>query len=305
MRRAVKWLALRIHELAAKDSRIASLYLGLFRLLKYLPDGRWKQQVLNSLGSIRWPVIGLRPARVQIGASITISLVPHPEEFDFAAHIFRRLRYEQEVMSWLQGRKYEIVIEIGANVGIYTLFFSRQWPGARVYSFEPSGKAYLRLMENLTLNDCGNVRAFNCAVAAQTGLLDFYEPEGHLTNGSLDQSFARIFAGSVRSTKVPGISGTQIAQLLPKGKRVLFKIDVEGSEPTVLGSLEQIIRSERPDILIEVLEPTVDALNRIRWLSGYRYYQLEADGPHERDIFTAGKSRDYALVPSTAEATTA
>jgi len=51
---------------------------------------------------------------------VNVSIVPHLGEFDFAAHICRRMKYEREVVSWLSDRQYDFVIEIGANVGIYT-----------------------------------------------------------------------------------------------------------------------------------------------------------------------------------------
>ena len=254
--------------------------------------------MLSSLQSAKWPIVKLSPARVRLDASIVVTLIPHLEEFDFAAHIYRQLSYEREVMHWLKERSYDLVIEIGANVGIYTLFFSHLRPAAHIYCFEPSRTAYGRLLENLALNDCENVLPFNCAVADQTGFLDFHEPDGHLTNGSLDASFARIFSDLVKSTKVASISGKEVMQLIPKGKKVLVKIDVEGAEPIVLDSLEQLIARDRPDIVIEVLSPTVDALNRIKWLRAYRFFQLDSDGPHERDSFVVGENRDYALIPA-------
>jgi FkbM family methyltransferase len=300
-RSLVKQFVGSIHRMAASRQWSAGRYLRLFRLAKYLPDDRWKNYVLNSLESVKWPDIALPPARVNLGPSITVSLIPHLQEFDFAAHLYRRMGYECEVKSWLQGRQYDAVIEIGANIGIYSLLFSRMWPACRISCFEPSRTAYRRLVENLALNDCRNVYPFNCAVASQTGFLEFHEPAGHLINGSLDRSFAQMFADSIDSTKVVAISGTEIAQLIPTGKRVLLKIDVEGAEPEVLGSLASFIAAERPDILIEVLPPTVDALNRIDVLRPYRFYQLDSDGPQQRDCFVAGKNRDYALIPRQSE----
>jgi hypothetical protein len=50
---ALKCLASTTHRVAARDVRLASCYLRLFRSLKLLPDGRWKQFVVNSLQSIR------------------------------------------------------------------------------------------------------------------------------------------------------------------------------------------------------------------------------------------------------------
>jgi FkbM family methyltransferase len=298
--RGLKQIAFHAHGLAARNSWIARSYLRLFRVAKYLPDASWKNYLLNSLQSVQWPDVGLQPARVTVGP-VNVSIVPHMEEFDFAAHIFRRMKYEPEVVSWLSDRQYDVVIEIGANVGIYTVLLSKLWPSARIYCFEPSRKAYRRLQENLALNLCANVCPFNCAVALHTGFVDFHEPDGHLTNGSLDQSFASLFSNEVRSTRVAAISGLEIGRLLTAGTRVLLKIDVEGAEPLVIRSLESLIAALHPDILIEVLPQTADALNEQTVFSSYCLYQLDPVGPRERGTFVAGQSRDYALLPKVAE----
>jgi len=266
-----------------------------------MPDQPWKRYLLNSLLSVNWPDVPLPVARVGLTPGITVSIIPHLREFDFAAHIYRRLNYEPEVTSWLSGRQYDVIVEIGANVGIHTLLFSRIFPNAKLYCFEPSRAAYRRLLDNLALNSCPHVYPFNCAVSAQTEFMDFYEPEGHLTNGSLDRSFAQVFASSIKATKVVSLNGAKISELIPVGQSVLLKIDVEGCEPVVLNSLERFIMAEKPDILIEVLSPTVDALNRIDVLRAYRFYELDPDGPRERDSFVAGASRDYALVATNRE----
>jgi FkbM family methyltransferase len=302
LNRTLKQLAFSVHKIAAIYPGLASRYLQLFRIAKYLPDGAWKNYLLNSLQSVEWPRVSLPPARVSLGPSVVVSIIPHLKEFDFSAHLYRRMKYEREVVSWLSGRVYDVVLEIGANVGIYSLLFSLMFPNALIYCFEPSRTAYRRLLENLSLNDCRNVHAFNCAVAAKSGFLDFYEPEGHLTNGSLDESFARMFSDSVQSAKVATIGGAEVSQLIPPGKRVLLKIDVEGAEPIVLQSLSPFITRERPDILMEVLPATVEALNRIDALSAYRLYQLEPNGPCRRDFFVVGENRDYALTPRLGDA---
>jgi FkbM family methyltransferase len=232
-----------------------------------------------------------------LGSSVQAFVVPHMQEVDFAAHIYRSLTYEPGIDFWLRDRRYDVVIEIGANVGLHTLMFSRMWPDATVYSFEPSRTAYQRLLENLALNECANVLPFNCAVAAESGFLEFHEPEGHLTNGSLDKSFAGIFSSSIHSTRVAAVSGSEIGTLTRAGAKVLLKIDVEGAEPAVVASLERLIATVQPDMLIEVLERSVDALNDMEIFHSYRLLQLGFGEQRERDVFVAGPERDYALIP--------
>jgi FkbM family methyltransferase len=203
-------------------------------------------------------------------------------------------------VSWFDGRRYDTIIEIGANVGFYTLLFSKLFPRATVYAFEPSRTAYQRLVENLTANDCRKVFPFNCAVGAEAGFVDFYEPTGHLTNGSLDRSFATAFARDVVATKVASVTGVQIEDLCREGHRCLLKIDAEGAEPIIVRALRSFIVSKRPDIIIEVLPTVAPELARMDCFRAYRSFQLTALGPRETDGFTSAfeRGRDYALVPA-------
>jgi FkbM family methyltransferase len=299
MRQVVKSLGSLSHRAAARNAYVAAYYLRLFRALKLMPDGSWKAFVFNSLQSVEWPDVALPRTKVCLAPGIEVAITPHLGEFDFAAHIYRRLNYERETVSWFAGRRYDTIIEIGANVGFYTLLFSRLFPEASVYAFEPSRIAYERLVENLAANDCRNVFPFNCAVAAEAGFVDFYEPVGHLTNGSLDRSFATAFAEDIQATKVASMTGVQIQGLCPGGRRWLLKIDAEGAEPAIVRTLESIITSKLPDIVIEVLPAVAPELAGMDCFRAYRCFHLRADGPREKDGFTSAFEcgRDYALVP--------
>ena len=300
MRQVVKSLALSTHRTAARNARVAVHYLGLFRALKLLPDHSWKPFVLNSLQSVEWPDVVLPRTKVCLAPGVKVAITPHLGEFDFAAHICRRLNYEPETVSWFVGRTYDTIIEIGANVGFYTLLFSKLFPEASVYAFEPSRIAYQRLVDNLAANDCRNVFPFNCAVAAEKGFVDFYEPVGHLTNGSLDRSFATAFAEDVRVTKVASVAGVQIEDLCVGSRRCLVKIDAEGAEPTIIRALQSFISLRLPDIVVEVLPAVAPQLAVMDCLHAYRCLQLTAHGPLESGRFTAAfeRGRDYALVPA-------
>ncbi len=294
-----KWLlaiASAIQRIPASSVWLASLYLRMFRVLKYLPDGRWKRALERAVEDVQWPEVSLPSTRTELAPGFAARLVPHVGEFDFSAHLYRRMPYEREVCSWLADRSYDVVIEIGANVGFYSVLFSLMLPEARIYSFEPAQTPFRRLLENLALNKCKNVVPFKCAIARAAGFLEFYEPQGHLTNGSLDRGFAETF-GAVTETKVASLSGNELGALAEHGKRMLIKIDAEGLEPQILCSLEPLIIAERPDMIIEVIHDVPQQLNQIEFLRAYRIFQLLPEGAKEVDCFTLTKSRDYALVP--------
>lgn len=286
-----------MHRLAASNRLASRCYLRLFSILKLFPDRGWKDQVMNSLFTVKWPLAALPPIRVERIPGMPVLLVPHPGEADFMCQIYRRIPYERGLSSWLRNRHYDAVIEIGANVGLYSVLFSRLWPEARIYSFEPSREAYGRLLRNLELNGCGNVHPFQCAVYSTSGFADFHEPDGHLTNGSLQREFATLFAEKLYTSKTLTVAGSALRDLVREGESVLVKVDVEGAEPEVARALEPLLVETQADLIIEVLDDSVDELNRIGFLKDYRLLQMARSGPVERSEFVATEVRDYAVIP--------
>lgn len=247
------------------------------------------------------------PARpVDVGLATKIHLTPHLGEFDEAALFVTRLEYEQDVFVWLEqhaARSYDIVIEIGANVGVYTCFFDaliKASPGARlreVVAFEPSREAYRRLLINLAANDASEVRTFNAAVAREAGFLAFFEPRNHLTNGSLHKEFSQIFSNDVDEQTVLAVAPADLGHFLKGRQQPLIKMDVEGYEATLLESMAEIIAAHQPDLLIEVLDGSPEELEAIEALKPYRRFLIAKDGLHLHPrLFANDSMRDWLLV---------
>lgn len=295
------------HRAMASTRAGAILYtrwLGLMR-------GAWPRmaaaRLCNNLGSVAWPDIDLPAYRTCVGSSTWVALHPHFEEFDLEALVSPRLSYEREVFHCLESRldAFDVVVEIGANVGVFTVFFGTRFreagkTGTRVFAFEPSTKAYARLLANLRANGLDNVASFNVALDGRAGVLEFFEPAGHLTNGSLVRDFAAQFSSELRMTTVVTISGAELAAMVPAGAKVLIKLDVEGAEARVLDGLDAFIRERRPVILLEVLngyEASILASAPLR-SHGYRYFEIRPEGLVHRDTILAGTSRDWWLEPA-------
>ena len=214
--------------------------------------------------------------------------------------IYRQLRWhEKEVFRWLATRTYRTIVEIGANVGIFSIYFAKRYPEAAVYAFEPSREVFARLLRNTSANACPNLFVFNCAIFSESGFLNFHEPAGHMTNGSLDASFAAIFSARIRSTPVPVLAASKMEAFF-QNSPILLKIDVEGAEPQLLQSLAPLIEQYRPDLIVEVLPVTEAALNDLEFVrnGSYKLFQIRPEGLKERERFVATGYRDYALLPA-------
>jgi FkbM family methyltransferase len=74
-----------------------------------------------------------------------------------------------------QIKKGDIVLDIGANIGYYTLLFSKL-VGNRggVYAFEPDPGSFALLKKNVEINECRNVVLLQKAVASRNGKIKLY-----------------------------------------------------------------------------------------------------------------------------------
>lgn len=68
----------------------------------------------------------------------------------------------------------DVVIDVGAHVGMFSIFASQFCKKGQVYSYEPAKENFNVLNENLSKNRITNVRAYNKAGSSKKGKMRFY-----------------------------------------------------------------------------------------------------------------------------------
>jgi FkbM family methyltransferase len=286
----------------------ASIYLRLLSLLtRTLLPSSLQARVRNLVNAqeVSWPQVDLSPRDVIVGRGTRIRLRPHLGEFDDEVLFSRHLTYEADVFSWLEltaTETWDRVVEIGANVGVYSIFFDalieKNQAGRLkdIIVFEPALEPFFRLVENLRSNASRHVLPYRCAIASDAGFFTFFEPEGHLTNGSFDVNFARIFSTNIRKSVVAALSADELSFFFEEGARTLLKIDVEGYEPDLVASMDSLIHNRYPDILIEVLESSAELLDSLHCLQNYDRFVIKSGGLEQRTaIVFEPMHRDWFL----------
>jgi FkbM family methyltransferase len=140
------------------------------------------------------------------------------------------------------------VVDIGAHIGFYALLFSRLvGPKGTVFAFEPLPGNFDVLLENLALNQCGQVRAVNKAVMDHARQIILHVPSADLLPGD---SSARHSDGTIPLQ----VEAIQLDEFLSdQGLPVhLIKIDVEGAEENVLLGAREAIREYHPVLVVEL-----------------------------------------------------
>jgi len=82
-------------------------------------------------------------------------------------------------MFFAAARRARVVVDVGANTGIYTLLACAASPHCRVVAFEPVPRVFRRLEENIALNGWqGRCEARCEAIADRDGVVPFHNPPG-------------------------------------------------------------------------------------------------------------------------------
>jgi len=125
------------------------------------------------------------------------------------------------------------ILDCGANIGLATLFFTREYPKARITAFEADPAIFGMLDANLSQNGAGGVERVHAALWTSTGSLTF-QSEG--SDSGMIQSLPGAVDG--RSVTVPSL---RLRDVLERERVDLVKLDIEGAEDAVLADCEPVL----------------------------------------------------------------
>lgn len=130
------------------------------------------------------------------------------------------------------------VLDLGANVGFFSLFAFHVRPQARVFSFEPMPANYRLLQKNHALQRNCDWSIFHEAVSDQSGSawLQFPDDLQPSTTASLSKGES---ASPHNRVRVKTRTLDEILQTETSGKCDWLKIDVEGHEYDILYNLPE------------------------------------------------------------------
>jgi FkbM family methyltransferase len=163
---------------------------------------------------------------------------------------------EPETIRWLNGLpKDDILWDIGANVGVFTLYAARA-RGLRVVAVEPSASSYAVLVRNIEINRLdGRVDAY-CLAFDETRRLDYL----HMAATEAGHSMHAF--GQTRSVlgEIPVVFRQAVLGISVDEFRTLFapppprhiKLDVDSIELEILRGAAQTLQTEVETVLVEV-----------------------------------------------------
>ncbi|HRZ49576.1 MAG TPA: FkbM family methyltransferase, partial [Bacteroidales bacterium] len=160
---------------------------------------------------------------------------------------------QQETRYWCKSVKQgEIILDIGANIGYYSLLASKRIGGrGRIYAFEAAPETFKKLSANIQRNEIENVVAYNLAIADFRGTIDLHIAD---TRNSGMSSIAAFAEESGQTVTVPTDTIDNFVNDNSVDRIDRVKIDVEGAEMLVLKGMENTLRKFKPVIHIELID---------------------------------------------------
>jgi len=181
-------------------------------------------------------------------------------------------RVETQLLNALAAKS-KTVLDVGANIGVYSIRLALRFPALQIYAFEPIPTSYDYLQRNIALNAVGGrVRAFQYALSDRSGSTTLYIAPGNGTNASLQN-----VANASDALMVPGLmlkldDWVRSFGVVPD----LIKCDVEGGELLAFQGGRETLAAHRPIVFSELLR---------KWAKGFGY--------HPNDVLELFRSLGY------------
>ncbi|MDG6908430.1 MAG: FkbM family methyltransferase [Nitrososphaerota archaeon] len=144
----------------------------------------------------------------------------------------------------------DTVVDLGANIGIFSILAGIRATNGRVIALEPEEQNYQFLCENVRSNSLRNVEPYRLAISSADGLLDLYMANPGNNTILLDH-FGR---STKRSQRVEAISMKSLIARFQLNEINFLKMDVEGSEFQIfrenrwLEQVQRIAMEVHPDV---------------------------------------------------------
>lgn len=197
---------------------------------------------------------------------------------------------EPETLDWLEQniRSDSVFFDVGANVGLYSLYAASLSNEAKVFSFEPEAQNFSHLCQNVFRNRFSNIVPCNIALTENL-TFDYFHISTMVPGSAMHSLHApteqrHSGSGSLLRQGMLAISLDELVEKFSLSQPTLLKLDVDGIEVKILRGAKKCLAN--PTLRSILLELTNDEDGReIKQIIESSGFQAKTQG----EIFTTGR----------------
>jgi len=155
----------------------------------------------------------------------------------------------------------DVVVDIGAHIGSFSVYAAKMAPKGHVYAYEPAKNNYNLLVENIKLNKIDNISAFNIAILNKKDKINLFIAKENPGGTSI---YKNIW--SKKRVIVPTITLKDIFTRNRLKKIDFLKLDAEGAE-------YKILLNSQPEILKKIDKMVIEFHDFLH--TGHTYGELK------------------------------
>ena len=158
----------------------------------------------------------------------------------------------------------DIIIDIGAHVGAYSIWMAKQYPDAIIHAYEPNPQNFAFLLHNLRINGVENVVPHNVG----------------LGNAPLEIVHDKKNTGASTTREGGTIPAQTLSEILGNRRTRILKIDVEGAEYGNVHAADL----EKVDCLLAEIHPNPNRFDMLGIMETVPQHRIQLEGAFKRIV---------------------
>lgn len=140
--------------------------------------------------------------------------------------------FNKEIYKFQAKEEDPFIIDLGAHIGLATIYFKSLYPNAKIIAVEPNPESFRLLKKNIETVGFNDVEMINAAVGSKKGVRDFYIDSTEKHWNSTAGFYPGTWKGTYQSEKIE-VEVVTLSQIISEPVSLL-KVDIEGAELKVL-----------------------------------------------------------------------
>lgn len=236
----------------------------LEKILKFASIGDLLNRIINPHDEILIKVMGKKMHVNSSDIGVASPLIKFGIYEEYETEIFKKII-----------KSNTILIDIGANIGYYTLIAAEKIKEGRIYSFEPVLYNYHLLNKNINVNNYDNIKTFQKAVSDKNGESRIFLDRTNLGNHSMTKNNVVDESNFIEIETITLDSFFNDLENLSE-EDILIKMDTQGAEGLIIEGAQNVLLKDNVKILMEfwpkgLMNMGTDPLELLNKLQNYGF----------------------------------